>query len=72
MSEWTSVDDRLPEESDIYNSKYQMKYLYKCSSWIYPEMGTFEDGVFLDCCGAEIKGITHWMPLPEPPEKEQK
>lgn len=57
VQEWVSVDDRLPDKP--------MKCL------VYTKRG--------DCCGYDIlyynqgfysqyDNVTHWMPLPEPPE----
>lgn len=69
MSEWISVNDRLPKWMD-----------YCLCSVIIPERG---GGYRRDCrilCIAELNStkwnctdmiVTHWMPLPEPPKKEE-
>jgi hypothetical protein len=59
MSDWISVDDRLPKttgmvlatDCDTVLSFAYIKYLKGGGKW-----------------GIGGDGITHWMPLPEPPE----
>ena len=61
MSEWISVEERLPEGRVtvlIYSRVEGIQpasYLYKDSEWI----GADDDDLFV---------VTHWMPLPAPPE----
>lgn len=64
MDEWISVKDRLPDAEGRYivyatiSKAYNVIY-YGCLNWT---------GNAWDCSfGANI---THWMPLPEPPEGE--
>jgi len=67
MDKWISVKDRLPEKADwrgdlvlVYTEEgYIHTGLYEgelADEWPYK----FNDSGY----------ITHWMPLPEPPEKE--
>lgn len=67
MSKWISVKDRLPEPDE------HKEYLTTCEFG-----GTFVEGYFeldgevgwwSDHFGTEFP-VTHWMPLPEPPEVE--
>jgi len=60
MNEWISVKDRLPEE-DILVLVF-IPYWRKIST----------DRLGKDGCwrGAFGEAITHWMPLPEPPQHE--
>lgn len=75
MNEWISVKDRLPERLSqgfrtyIVASYSPNRKLYSIGAynWIdnhfsssYGEKLEFDDGYWI---------ITHWMPLPEPPEK---
>ncbi len=61
MGEWISVEDRLPEPGQRvlwWLSKRQQVALtyigdHSASRWPNP--------------WARDKGVTHWMPLPEPP-----
>ena len=82
MSEWISVEDRLPKTGRWYliNSK--------CNSPHQPNVVTMAffdnddlasgDTVWLthnddyrsDNINSEWDNVTHWMPLPEPPEGE--
>lgn len=69
MSEWISVKDRLPNDyqavivSDGGEPEFAIFYKY-----YYGYGPTF---VTPDCYEEEIiEGITHWMPLPEPPKEE--
>lgn len=77
MSEWISVKDRLPSNDgyylvfapgywgnnhlidDLAISKYNKNYKVHWG---------IERGGSRGCVGC----ITHWMPLPEPPEKRQR
>lgn len=58
--DWIRVDERLPEHGEhvlVYSSKYDP--IVECRDLVtYMRMGNYS-------------GVTHWMPLPEPPvEKE--
>lgn len=61
---WISVKDRLPDDySDciVFDGEYVEPAVYYSSSGFYTP----------DCYEAnKIKGVTHWMPLPEPPRKD--
>lgn len=66
MSEWVSVEDRLPEPGEQVIGLRPNKTWDRCECnpiyfeglpcWYMPE-GPRDD-------------ITHWMPLPEPPKKD--
>ena len=68
VNEWISVKDRLPEKSGRYivfglgwnNEKKMSTLLFgtKTNEWI--ATGAWKDWK-----------VTHWMPLPEPPEVEE-
>lgn len=59
MGEWISVKDRLPKEEGRYLVSYDLENNRKLTS-----LRCFYSG----CPEAFIAtGITHWMPLPEPP-----
>lgn len=70
--EWTSVKDRLPEKNEIillYTASGKINvggYGTEVLSKYYPDVDVLE-------CGSIFYGesplfVTHWMPLPEPPE----
>ena len=53
VQEWISVKDMLPEENEII-----LAWVAACRDLHF-------------CFGSEVSGleVTHWMPLPEPPEE---
>ena len=61
-SEWISVEDRLPDVGcDVLFTCRSKEYGVGAYSDTYKDffMGHFP-----------VKGVTHWMPLPEPPKGE--
>ena len=71
--EWISVKDRLPEWKNIRDCKSYYVYLNnsfgcKYDVWVYVGNGKWwweqQDETFTDA-------VTHWMPLPKPPESEE-
>jgi hypothetical protein len=76
MSEWISVKDRLP---DFYEHEKVLVRLYHWSgvdiylAFYDPERGWCDCGGYFDdreAIAYETVGVnvTHWMPLPKPPE----
>ena len=78
QSEWISVEDALPEYGQyvlvqgIDDKMYGIKNCHVC------EMNDLEDGLdyidkgifyWLTERGTEITEVTHWMNLPNPPQK---
>lgn len=85
VPKWISVTERLPEEDGKYLTAYKLntipptpwieacwfaKNLRKVDKYDFPKKkpgfynNDSEYGYF------EVSGITHWMPLPEPPKEE--
>ena len=64
MSEWISVKDELPESHEpfIARDKWGGISVVKQRSWGDPDW--LVGGLQLS------RDITHWMPLPEPPEED--
>ena len=61
MSEWISVEDRLPECIDgvlIFSPEYHTNNVMRVR---------IVEGQFVRMC----TDATHWMPLPEPPEEAE-
>lgn len=56
---WISVKDRLPEKKGDY-----IAYTKDGIVWPY-----WFDDVWFDTLGYATDTVTHWMPLPEPPEE---
>lgn len=61
--EWISVEDRLPENEQMVltiDTVGEMQVCFYETAW---------EGIFQQFHGlVKIYNITHWMPLPEPPE----
>ena len=66
---WISVEERLPDDS--FQRVIATGGKEMCLAFCYGRIG---DVVYwkkaknkIDVCGGFLRGITHWMPLPEPP-----
>lgn len=67
-NEWVSVEERLPGVSGNYICAVKDK---NGSVWTIPAEWSLEVEMWIGAFG-EIKNIvTHWMPLPEPPDSCQ-
>jgi hypothetical protein len=75
VQEWVSVKDRLPEmpPDKIAEGYVQIQVLVwsdkgRQCAWFQVDTKTFYDqpGLF----GTKVNGVTHWMPLPQPPKGE--
>ena len=73
MSEWISVKDQLPDNSDLKVIRYSRReggHLgIALSHYWHPQ--NMNDGVFMwDFEFGNTQGtkVTHWMPLPEAPK----
>lgn len=68
---WISVKERLPEmyedgSADIVlvtDGQFIHMAAYSNEKWYFAECGEMKEPMFYK--------VTHWMPLPEPPEEEQ-
>ena len=66
---WISVEDELPPKTGFYNvvlngDAYSLWYYQSINEWA--EIYADEAGYLQS---RKIEGITHWMPLPQPPKK---
>ncbi len=71
MSEWISVDERLPEELGKY-----ICYFSDGSIETYDFEGLDDGRYGITDVGVGFEAtkdwhVTHWMPLPEPPKKPE-
>ena len=68
-NEWVRVEERLPEDGQIvlFHEKSGFVYCaeYNSGSKLMPPYWSIDN----DCWEAE--DVTHWMPLPAPPTKEE-
>jgi len=67
MSEWISVDDRLPNSGKWYLCIYSFDLVGVMDIIFFD--GINEHGIHWLKDGDFIERVTHWMPLPEPPEQ---
>lgn len=66
MREWIPVTERLPEPFRpviVCREKGKGEYIV--------EQGFKDVGDWWKVYGTRTKNVTHWMPLPEPPEEER-
>ena len=76
VPQWISVDDRLPEESGLYITFGCTAVPVRMPHNFDKDMGKFGVWWDYDTDGKkhpryrfiEAEDITHWMPLPQPPE----
>ena len=68
--EWISVDDRLPEDGDysVFAAfvNGSVEPIHSSHVKIHMDMVHVQDWVRDNY----IVGVTHWMPLPQPPEDD--
>jgi len=76
MRKWISIKERFPDDSIneilITNGKstyVAVKSIYFNGAWKNNENPLEIDWTYSACCGCHASGITHWMPVPEPPEE---
>lgn len=67
MSEWIDVNERLPEIDSVPVLAFDGENQFVASRWKMGQNEYFKSTI-CDCCNSEIGEITHWMPLPEPPQ----
>ena len=77
-NEWVSVEEKLPETGDRYIVLIKQKYPWE-KEWEFNvdvACYTFDDGyidncwdTFVDWLEGQETHVTHWMPLPAPPNR---
>ena len=63
-SGWVSVKDRLPFDS------FEKLIFFNYAGVELTSIGTYENDKWVDIVGVEVI-ITHWMPLPTPPQEPE-
>lgn len=63
MSKWIPVEERLPEKD-----KYCFCYSIKYGGYMFIGYRGWYSGEWMEGGTMHIGDVTHWMPLPEPPE----
>ena len=64
MDDWISVDDRLPSECESWCLVYSDGAI---NCMMHRGGGDFYDATHSPCHNISVLHITHWMPLPAPP-----
>jgi hypothetical protein len=67
MSEWISVEDRLPDEKTFVPGTDVSHVIASDGVFVLGVLYRKEKG-FGDMRCNELTNVTHWMPLPEPPK----
>lgn len=79
MSEWISVEEKLPENEDYVLAYAEKKDISAVSIFVNKKiiakyLGVESELEYYFCSieniGRIFHGITHWMPLPQPPNGE--
>jgi len=74
MSEWISVEDRLPElgQGILAVGEYEGEIYGRIEGQYVGAGAWYGDRVSMsaDCYSAEIVDVTHWMPIPAPPRSK--
>ena len=71
VQEWISVDDRLPEEGEYVLCVLKgFNYGGKIQVCKFVPADKFKDKPYFEHFRNGFPSVTHWMPLPEPPEGE--
>ena len=66
--DWISVEDRLPENGQLVNCAWHGE-VFPAGFQVIDDDAEFFNLYLQNGCGyAEWSPVTHWMPLPDPPE----
>ena len=68
--EWISVSERLPSDEEQRDEYGELVPFLVCERDTTYPYRAFYDGKEWGDGLMRIRGITHWMPLPEPPKKK--
>lgn len=68
-NEWISVDEKLPENGQVVLFYQKDGFIY-CAEY-FAGNALMSPGWFIDNDSWDAKEVTHWMPLPAPPNSRQ-
>lgn len=77
--QWISAKDRMPEAAETVNKDSQDEFSLSNSVLAFGNNGFAiamverdeNHEIFVDMDGNYISEVTHWMPLPDPPEEDK-
>jgi len=72
VSDWIKCSERLPDNKTIDNVLITDGIdIYVAVEW-WPNENPLETyWSYSSCCGCKVSNITHWQPLPAPPELQE-
>ena len=68
-NEWISVEEKLPENGQVVLFYQKDGFIY-CAEY-FAGNALMSPGWFIDNDSWDAKEVTHWMPLPAPPDSRQ-
>lgn len=68
MGEWVKCNERMPEHTQMLLAFSQGEIVAAYWNWIVNPIDYKKYRGFTYLSGYPLEGVTHWMPLPEPPE----
>lgn len=68
---WISVKDKLPEKHPLYKGEWSEHDVLILTEFHY-KIGRTKNDKWIDMENKPIKNVTHWMPLPAPPNNTSK
>lgn len=68
-NEWISVEEKLPENGQVVLFYQKDGFIY-CAEY-FSGNALMSPGWFIDNDSWDAKEVTHWMPLPAPPDSRQ-
>ena len=78
-NQWISAKERLPEPAETVNKNYEDEFSLSGTVLTFGKDGFAiamverdeHHEIFVSFDGDAIEEVTHWMPLPEPPEEDK-
>ena len=68
MGEWIKCSERMPENTQMLLAFSQGEIVAAYWNWVVNPIDYKKYRGFTYLSGSILDDVTHWMPLPEPPE----